>query len=82
MGQVSDARDVVAETLAWLLYTGSREVAEWASEAGWLLVVYEMIPRKVWERECDRAAKERGDAFRFPNPFDEAEGKNPSSHRL
>lgn len=77
-----DAEDILAETLGWLLYYGPRSVAEWAAETAWLLVAYEKIPRSVWERESERCAAERGEAFRFPDPFAEDDGLPLSSPQL
>lgn len=66
MKTVRDAQDVVGETLAWLLHGGTREVAAWAADAGWVLVACDLLPREVWKRECDEAAARRGQAFRNP----------------
>lgn len=80
--RMEEAEEVLAETLAWLLYYGPRRVAEYASEVAWLLVAYGLLDRKRWERESARCAKERGDAFLFPNPFGEDGSPPPSSPSL
>lgn len=58
-----EAQEILAESLAWLLYAGSREVAQWAADCGWLLCAYDLFDRDVWRRECMLASEYRGRAF-------------------
>ena len=69
---------MVAELLAWAVYTYPKDAASWAADVGRLLDGFGLFEKGVWKEECQRWAAVRGDFFINPNPFG-AEGDPPPS---
>lgn len=63
------AQDLVAETIAWAIYTYDREGAEWAAECGRILVGFGLIPEDLWKEQCEKWWTERSEHFTDPNRF-------------
>jgi hypothetical protein len=64
-----DAQALLAETLAWTIYTYDADAAQWADECGRILLSLDLLPRDEWEEQCRKWWSERSEHFRNPNRF-------------